>query len=162
MVQAGKFRPNTSAVLVPTFCVKKPVGCRIVHDYRHLNLAMILPAIPMPRKEDTFDAMSGSHWFSCMDLFWGYYQIKLRESDNPFTAISTPDGSFEYLGTPMRLSGSPWKFNRLLQIVFKDLRYVMRIYFDGIYVFTQSEDVADRVEALDRVLERCGEQTLLS
>jgi len=118
MVQAGIIRPSTSAFSAPTFCVKKPVGWRIVHDYRQLNLATILPAIPMPRKEDTFDAMSGSHWFSCMDLLWGYYQVKLRESDIPFTAFSTPDGLFEYLVTPMGLSGSPRMFNRLLQKVF--------------------------------------------
>jgi len=159
-VQAGIIRPSTSAFSAPTFCVKKPVGWRIVHDYRQLNLATILPAIPMPRKEDTFDAMSGSHWFSCMDLLWGYYQVKLRESDIPFTAFSTPDGLFEYLVTPMGLSGSPGTFNRLLQKVFRDLRDVMRIYFDDIYVYTQSEDVTEHVAALDRVLKRCEEQKL--
>ncbi|GMF51917.1 unnamed protein product [Phytophthora fragariaefolia] len=52
----------------------------------------------------------------------------------------------------MGLSDSPGTFNRLLQKVFKDLEDVMMIYFDDIYVFTQSEDVADHVEALDRVL----------
>ena len=114
----------------------------------------------MPRKEDTFDAMSGSRWFSCMDLLWGYYQVKLRESDIPFTAFSTPDGLFEYLVTPMGLSGSPGTFNRLLQKVFQDLRDVMRIYFDDIYVFTQSENVEEHIKALDRVLKRCEEQQL--
>ncbi|GMF16682.1 unnamed protein product [Phytophthora fragariaefolia] len=58
MVQAGIIRPSTSAFSAPTFCVKKPIGWHIVHDYRQLNLATILPAIPMPRKEYTFDAMS--------------------------------------------------------------------------------------------------------
>ncbi|GMF40677.1 unnamed protein product [Phytophthora fragariaefolia] len=60
----------------------------------------------------------------------------------------------------MGLSGSPGTFNRLLQKVFKDLGDVMMLYFDDIYVFTQSEDVADHVEALDRVLKRCEEQQL--
>ncbi|GMF52823.1 unnamed protein product [Phytophthora fragariaefolia] len=36
----------------------------------------------------------------------------------------------------------------------------MRVYFDDIYVFKQSEDVADQVETLDRVLKRCEEQQL--
>ncbi|KAF1333397.1 Retrovirus polyprotein, partial [Globisporangium splendens] len=160
MVKAGIIRPSTSAFSAPTFCVKKPVGWRIVHDYRQLNQKTILPAIPMPRKEDTFDAMSKSQWFSCMDLLWGYYQVKLRESDIPFTAFSTPDGLFEYLVTPMGLSGSPGTFNRLLQKVFSDLRDVMRIYFDNIYVFTTGRDVKEHVAALDRVLKRCEEQQL--
>ncbi|OWZ20261.1 Retrotransposon protein, Ty3-gypsy subclass, partial [Phytophthora megakarya] len=138
----------------------RPIGWRIVHDYRQLNSATVLPAIPMPRKEDTFDAMAGSYWFSCMDLLWGYYQVKLRESDIPFTAFSTPDGLYEYLVTPMGLSGSPGTFNRLLQKVFRDLRDVMRIYFDDIYVYTKSEDVDEHIAALDRVLKRCEEQKL--
>ncbi|KAF1327385.1 reverse transcriptase, partial [Globisporangium splendens] len=104
--------------------------------------------------------MSKSQWFSCMDLLWGYYQVKLRESDIPFTAFSTPDGLFEYLVTPMGLSGSPGTFNRLLQKVFSDLRDVMRIYFDDIYVFTTGRDVKEHVAALDRVLKRCEEQQL--
>ncbi|KAG2794657.1 hypothetical protein PC129_g9425 [Phytophthora cactorum] len=148
-------RPSTSAFSAPTFCVKKPVSWRIVHDYRQLNSSTILPAIPMPRKEDTFDTMGGSHWFSCMDLLWGYYQAKLRESDIRFTAFSTPDGLFEYLVTPMGLSGSPGTFNGLLQ-----QRDAMRIYFDDIYVFTKDHDVAKHVDALDRVLKRREEQQL--
>ncbi|ETP27604.1 hypothetical protein F442_23119, partial [Phytophthora nicotianae P10297] len=71
MVQAGIIRPSSSAFCAPTFCGNKPVGLRIVQDYRLLNLATILPAIPMPRKEDTFDAMAGSYWYSCIDLLWG-------------------------------------------------------------------------------------------
>ncbi|GMF40415.1 unnamed protein product [Phytophthora lilii] len=46
---------------LPNETPPKPVGWRIVHDYRLLNLATILPAIPMPRKEDTFNAMAGSY-----------------------------------------------------------------------------------------------------
>ncbi|KAF1333396.1 Retrovirus polyprotein, partial [Globisporangium splendens] len=160
MAKAGIIRPSTSPFSAPTFCVKKPVGWRIVHDYRQLNASTVLPAIPIPRKEDTFDAMSGSYWFSCMDLLWGYYQVKLREQDIPFTAFSTPDGLFEYLVTPMGLRGSPGTFNRLLQRVFSDLRDVMRIYFDDIYVFTKSTNVQKHLEALDRVLHRCEVQQL--
>ena len=89
MVKAGIIRPSTSAFSAPTFCVKKPVEWIIVHDYRQLNASTIVSAIPMPRKEDTFEAMSGSHWFSCMDLLSGYYQVRLSEKDIPFTAFST-------------------------------------------------------------------------
>ncbi|GMF18550.1 unnamed protein product [Phytophthora fragariaefolia] len=160
MVNAGIIRPSISLFPAPTFWVKKPVGWRIVHDYRQLNAATFLPAIPMPREEDTFDVMNKSQWFSCMDLLWGYYQVKLRESDIPFTAFSTPDGLFEYLVTHMGLSESHGTFNRLLQRVFSDLRNVMRIYFDDIYVFTRSADIDVHIAALDRVLQRCEEQEL--
>jgi len=86
--------------------------------------------------------------------------VKLREIDIPFTAFSTPDGLYEYLVTPMSLSGSPGAFNRLLQKVFVDLRDIIRIYFDDIYIFITSPGVDDHVQAIDRVLKRCEEQKL--
>ncbi|OWZ00298.1 LOW QUALITY PROTEIN: hypothetical protein PHMEG_00028544 [Phytophthora megakarya] len=46
IVQAGIIHLSTSASCAPTFYVKKPVGWRIVHDYRQLTSATILPAIP--------------------------------------------------------------------------------------------------------------------
>ncbi|OWZ13069.1 hypothetical protein PHMEG_00013676 [Phytophthora megakarya] len=101
-----------------------PVGWCIVHDFHQQNLATILPAIPMPLKEDTFDAMAGRFWYSCMDLFWG------------------------------GLSGIPGTFSHLLQKIFRELRDVMRIYFDDIYLFTTNEDVSEHLEALDR-LSKC-------
>ena len=160
MIQAGIIRPSTSAFAAPTFCVKKPVGWRIVHDYRRLNAATLVPAIPMPRKDNIFDAMSQGYWFSCMDLLSGYYQVKLRDSDIPYTAFSTPDGLFEYLVTPMGLSGSPGTFNRLLQKIFQDLEDFCRVYFDDMYVFTKEPDVQQHIQAIDKVLKRCEEQKL--
>ncbi|POM73161.1 Hypothetical protein PHPALM_10015 [Phytophthora palmivora] len=41
MLAAGLIRPSTSPHGAPTFCVKKPVGWRIVHDYRALNMHAI-------------------------------------------------------------------------------------------------------------------------
>ncbi|OWZ09916.1 DNA/RNA polymerase [Phytophthora megakarya] len=141
MVQAGIIRPSTSAFCAPMFCVKEPV-CNY------------LPVIPMSRMKDMIDEMGGSYSFSHMDLLWGYYQVKLHESDIPFTAFRCP----MYLVTPMGLSGSPGTFNRLLQRVFCD--YVMRVYFDGIYVYTQDQNAQKHVNVLDRVLMRCQEQQL--
>ena len=160
MVKAGIIRPSNSTFSAPTFCIKKPVGWRIVHDYRRLNAATLVPAIPMPRKEDTFDAMSKGYWFSCMDLLSGYYQVKLREADIPVTAFTTPDGLYEYLVTPMGLSGSPGTFNRLLQKIFKKLNNICRVYFDDMYIYTEQTNVQKHVEALDKVLKCCEEQKL--
>jgi hypothetical protein len=95
-----------------------------------------------------------------MDLIWGYYQIKMKEEHIPYTAFATPDGLFEYLVMAMGTCGGPATMNRLAQKVFQDLRDIMRIYFDDIYIFTRSPDVNDHVRALDRVLKRCEEQKL--
>ena len=91
--KAGHVRESTSPHSAPTFCVRKPTGgWRIVHAYNKLNAATVPAQTPIPRKDVIIDSMSGSTIFSCLDLMDGYYQILMRESDVPFTAVSTPSG----------------------------------------------------------------------
>lgn len=157
MLKAGVIRKSRSPYNSPIFCVKKPIGWRIVHDYRRLNAKTLIPQEPIPLKLDIIDAMSGSQWFSSMDLLWGYYQLLMREKDIPYTAFSTPDGHFEYISTPMGLSGAPATFNRFVQDAFSPLRDTCRAFFDDIFVFTKNESKTEHLKALDVVLDRCDE-----
>ena len=111
-----------------------------MHDYRLLNAKTKIPQEPIPRKDDIIDAMQGSHWFSCMDLLSGYYQLMLRDKDRAYTAFSTPTGHFEYLVIAQGLAGAPATFNRFVQEVFWDLRETCRAFFDDIYVFTKVQE----------------------
>ena len=156
MLAAGIIRPSNSPFCAPTFCVKKSDGSwRIVHDFRGINAKVRVPATPIPRKEDTYDAMAGA-----IDLLWGFFQVRLRKQDIPYTAFATPDGLFEYLVTPMGLSSSPSAFNRLIQSIFKDQSTFCRAYFDDLFVFTKSPQIEDHLTALDQVLKRCEEEQL--
>ncbi|KAJ0393534.1 hypothetical protein ATCC90586_011581 [Pythium insidiosum] len=150
MLAAGMIRPSKSPFSAPTFCIRKAVGWRIVHDFRAINARVRVPATPVPRKEDIYDAMSRGRIFSAMDLLWGFFQVRLRERDIPFTAFSTPMG----------LSLSPSAFNRLMQSVFADMRDFCRVYFDDLFVYTASDDMEEQLLALDKVLTRCQEQQL--
>ncbi|POM64639.1 Polyprotein [Phytophthora palmivora] len=69
-------------------------GWRIVHAFNKLNDATIPTQTPIPRKDMVLDSMSGSVVFSAIDLTDGFYQILMRESDIPLTAVSTPSGSY--------------------------------------------------------------------
>ncbi|POM64578.1 Hypothetical protein PHPALM_19875 [Phytophthora palmivora] len=78
MIAKGLIQPNISPHAALTFCVRKPVGCGIVHDYRNLNSNTIRQCVPMTRKEDVFDSMAGAYYFSCMDLMSAYYQVGMK------------------------------------------------------------------------------------
>uniref|UniRef100_H3H9U1 Reverse transcriptase domain-containing protein n=1 Tax=Phytophthora ramorum TaxID=164328 RepID=H3H9U1_PHYRM len=87
-------------------------GWRIVHAYNKLNDTTVPAQTPIPRKDVIIDSMTSSTIFSTLDLRDGFYQILMRESDIPLTAVSTPSGMlWEWLGMPQGLKNAPATFN---------------------------------------------------
>ncbi|POM78063.1 Pol protein [Phytophthora palmivora] len=86
-------RESKSPHSTPTFCVRKPNGkwC-LLRAYNKLSNATVPAQTPIPRKDVLLNNMSGCTLYSALDLVDGYYQILMRESDIPLTAVSTPSG----------------------------------------------------------------------
>ncbi|POM62092.1 RNA-directed DNA polymerase [Phytophthora palmivora] len=130
--KSGMVRESKSPHSTPTFCVRKPNGkWRLVHAYNKLNNATVPAQTPIPRKDVLLNNMSGCTLYSALDLVDGYYQILMRESDIPLTAVSTPSGMlWEWLVMPQGLSNAPATFNRLVTLLFRPLRTFAQTYFD--------------------------------
>uniref|UniRef100_H3GYR8 Reverse transcriptase domain-containing protein n=1 Tax=Phytophthora ramorum TaxID=164328 RepID=H3GYR8_PHYRM len=91
--EAGMVRESKSPHSTPTFCVRKSNGkWRIVHAFKKLNAATIPTQTPIPRKDVLQNNMVGCTAYSALDLVDGYYQLLMRASDIPLTAVSTPSG----------------------------------------------------------------------
>ncbi|RAW20296.1 hypothetical protein PC110_g23262, partial [Phytophthora cactorum] len=103
--QAGQMRELKSPHSARPFCVKNPQGgWRIVHAYYKLNDATTPAQTPIRRKDVIIDSMAKSTIYSALDLRDGYYQILMRESDIPLTAVSTPSGML--LGVARNATGT--------------------------------------------------------
>ncbi|KAL0172982.1 hypothetical protein M9458_033293, partial [Cirrhinus mrigala] len=88
LLDAGVIRESESPFASPIVVVRKKNGqVRLCIDYRRLNLQTIKDAYNLPKLEDTFSALSGSQWFSVLDLKSGYYQIEVEEANKPKTAF---------------------------------------------------------------------------
>ena len=110
----------------------------------------------MPDIEQTFFTLSGSKYFSTLDLASGYHQVAMEESDICKTAFVTPMGLYEYTKMPFGLSNSPATFQRLMQFCLEDqLSETVMIYLDDIIVF--SSTVTDHLQHLEFVLNRLKE-----
>ncbi|KAG2837208.1 hypothetical protein PC129_g22407 [Phytophthora cactorum] len=155
----GMVRESKSPHSTPTFCVRKPNGkWRLVHAYNKLNSATVPAQTPIPRKGVLLNNMAGCELYSALDLVDGYYQILMRESDIPLTAVSTPSVVlWEWLVMPQGLSNAPVTFNRLVTQLFRPLRAYAETYFDDIFVHSRAEDGKTAMEVhlghLRRVLE---------
>ena len=132
---------------------KKCGGLRMCVDYRKLNAFTESDAYPLPRIEESLDALQGAKYFSTIDLASGYWQIKMSEDDRPKTAFTTPMGLYEFNRMPFGLGNAPATFQRFMERCFRDDIYEsVLIYLDDIIIF--SKDFSSHLDRLKKVLSR--------
>ncbi|KAJ8401943.1 hypothetical protein AAFF_G00375240 [Aldrovandia affinis] len=80
MQQAGIIEPSDSPWAAAVVMVPKKNGdWRLCADYRPLNDVTRKDSYPLPRIDESLDLVSGSSWFSSLDLHGGYYQVPLSQ-----------------------------------------------------------------------------------
>ncbi len=62
------------------------------------NLHTVKYSYALPNLEESFSALTGSKWFSVMDLKSGFYQIEMEEADKQKTAFVCPLGFLSSIG----------------------------------------------------------------
>ena len=110
----------------------------------------------MPLVADTLDALSGTQYFSTLDLKSGYWQIELHPSAREKTAFVTHNGLYEFLVMPFGLTNSGASFQRLMGHILRGLEYRFAlIYIDDIIIFSKS--VEEHLVRLEEVFRRLRE-----
>ena len=148
---------SSSAYASPVVIVRKKDGSiRLCVDYRKLNAKTIPDAYPLPRIDDSLDALGGAKLFSTLDLASGYHQVAMHPDDRHKTALITPFGLFEYLRMPMGLSTAPATFQRLMQSTMNDLVFqILLVYLDDLLIYSRTFD--EHLERLQMVFDRLRE-----
>ena len=153
-------RPSSSPYASPIVLVRKKNGnLRMCVDYRQLNSKTRRDAFPLPRIDESLDALQGACFFSTMDLASGYHQVEVEEDDKPKTAFTTPFGLFEFNRMPFGLCSAPSTFQRLMTSGMNDLLFqILLVYLDDILVYSRT--FQEHLERLRLVLMRLREMGL--
>ncbi|CAL9702845.1 unnamed protein product [Knipowitschia caucasica] len=138
----------------PVVLVKKKGGqWRFCIDYRRLNAVTIKDSHPLPRVDDSLDALAGSMWFSTLDFSNGYWQVEVAEEDREKTTFTTGRGIYQWRAMPMGLSNSPATFQRMMELVLRGLPWhTCLVYLDDILIFSRTFE--DHLGHLGEVLTR--------
>ncbi|XP_078476235.1 uncharacterized protein LOC144737431 [Lampetra planeri] len=122
MLAADIISPSTSPWGAPIVLVKKQDGSlRFCVNFRRLNKISVADAYPLPRMDESLDALAGARFFSTLDLLSGFWQLPLDDDSKPKTAFRTPHGLFQFNRLPMGLHSAPATFQRLMELVLAGL-----------------------------------------
>ncbi|KAG1939020.1 interleukin-1 receptor accessory protein-like 1-A [Pimephales promelas] len=157
LLEADIIRESESPFASPIVVVRKRNGdVRLCIDYRKLNLQTVKDAYALPNLEESFSALTGSRWFTVLDLKSGYYQIQMSEADKAKTAFVTPLGFWEWNRMPQGVTNAPSTFQRLMEKCMGDLNLKEALVFlDDIIIF--SDTLEEHEKRLLRVLNRLKE-----
>ncbi|GJS26387.1 putative reverse transcriptase domain-containing protein [Tanacetum coccineum] len=111
-------------------------------DYRELNKLTINNRYPIPKVDDLSDQLQGSQYFSKIDLWSGYHQLRVHEDDIPNTIFRARYGHFKFIVIPFGQKNAPALFMDLMN---RFLGHVVNS--DGIHVDPSKIKVVKNWEA---------------
>ena len=109
-------------------------------DYRELNKLTVKNRYMLSRINDLFDWLQVASWFSKIDLWSGYHQMRIRDEDILKTTFKTRYGHYEFVVMPFGLTNAPAMFMDLMNRVCRLMldRFVI-IFIDDILVYYKTK-----------------------
>jgi transposase InsO family protein len=155
MLQAGVIVPSSSPWSSAPVLVSKPDGSvRFCIDYRPLNAVTVRDNFPMPRVDETLDAMAqGVKFLSKIDCKAAFWLIPIAPEDRAKTAFITKGGLYEFVSMPFGLKNAPATLQRFVNMLLADLiGKTCVIYLDDCLVFSKTFE--EHLHHLEEILLR--------
>ena len=160
MLEQGIIKVSSSPWSSPVVLVKKKDGStRFCVDDRKLNAVTRKDSYPLPRIDDVLDSLTGSKYFTTLDLQSGYHQVAMSPDSQDKTAFVTHAGVYSYDVMSFGLCNAPPCFQRLMSRVLHGLEWrICLVYIDDVIVFAPSLD--EHLSRLQLVFDRLRQANL--
>ena len=164
MLAKGVIRESSSpwsapAILVPKKSHDGKPKYRFCVDFRALNAVTKFDPYPLPRFEQTTSVLHGSKYFSVLDCYSGFRQVPIKEQHKERTGFIVPFGHYKFNRLPFGLLNSPSNFQRLTDVVLRNLIGVQcYVFIDDIIIFSKSAE--EHPARLENVLKRFDKANL--
>ena len=147
-------------VMVPKKAIDGVVRWRMAIDYRYVNRLLEDDNYPLPTILDLYSQLYGRKYFTCIDLNWGFWNVRLTEECQKYTAFVVPQmGIYLWKVLPFGMKTSPTEFQHAIEAALRPLiiEGFVKVYIDDILIATLTQ--SHHLQILERVLEQlrqCG------
>ena len=119
-LEKGYIRPSKYPMASPFFFVdKKDSKLQPTQDYCLLNKGTIKNTYPLPLVSELIDKLKGAKYFTKLDIWWGYNNVRIKDGDQWKAAFKTNCGLFEPTVMFFGLCNSPATFQAMMDAIFK-------------------------------------------
>ena len=134
------------------FVEKKDGKLRPLQDYHYLNEHTVKNAYPLPLITELLDKLKGAKYFTKLDVWWGYNNVRIWEGDQGKAAFKTNRGLFKPTMMFFNLCNSPATFQAMMDDIFGDMisECIIIVYMDDIFLF--AADKATLTKNTKRIL----------
>jgi hypothetical protein len=141
LLDAGVIRHSTSPYYSPVVMVlKKEDMWNMCPEFRALNKLTTKDKFHIPIIDDILDELSGVHYFTKLDLRFGYHYIRMKETDIPKMTFHTHEGHSKLLVMPFGLCNAPSTLQSLMNHVFRHfLCHFILVLFDDILIYSKTQ-----------------------
>ncbi len=147
-LSSGRIRPSKSPMASPFFFIKKKDGkLWPVQDYQKLNETTIKNCYPLPLISELIDKLQGAKYFSKLNVWWGYNNVRIKDGDKWKAVFRTNRGLFEPTVMFFGLTNLPATFQWMMNDIFKDLITpgAVTIYLDDILIMSKTKEEHCRI-----------------
>jgi hypothetical protein len=158
MLKNGIIEESQSPWASPMMIVKQKtregkIKFRFVVDMRKLNEITVKDSVPLPRMDQTIDALSGAAFLSVVDAARGYFQVPLKKGDREKTAFVANNKLYQFRVMTLGLSNDPSTYSRLMDLVLSGLTYrYCLVYLDDTIIYSKS--FHEHLEHLEEIFDR--------
>ena len=140
MLESGAIQPRQSVWCNVVLVRKKDGSLQFCIDFHCLNTHTKRDSCPLPRIQEVLESLVGAGHISCLDLKWGFWQIKMEEASKQYTAFTV--GNLRFYKCDHMLFGlcnALAMFQQLMQNCLGELNLICcLIYLDNLIMFLQT------------------------
>ncbi len=112
--------------------------------HQTVNRFTLLDAYPLPRIDDTIKAIAQYQVFSTIDLRSAYHQVKIKESDKPYTAFQAGHALYQFTRIPFGVTNGVACFQRIMASIIEEENLKGTIaYMDNVTICGRNQEEHD-------------------